>query len=57
MPNSFLSEIYFVALMMILTVILSVAATYIFIRQYKREKKNSQKTNEPNKAEKDYVQK
>ena len=57
MPNSFLSEIYFIALMMVLTVILSVAATYIFVRQYKREKGQNKNTENKAKPEKDYVQK
>lgn len=57
MPNSFLSEIYFIALMMVLTVVLSVSATYIFVRQYKREKRQNKNTADKKNIEKDYVQK
>lgn len=37
MPGTGRAEIYFIAAMMILTVILSVAALYIFFRTYKKE--------------------
>jgi heme/copper-type cytochrome/quinol oxidase subunit 2 len=57
MPNSFLSEMYFIALIMIFTVILTVSATYFFVRQYRREKKDSQKSKNQKPSEKDYVQK
>lgn len=39
LPGADRSEIYFIAAMMILTLILSVAAVYIFMRQYKKEMK------------------
>ncbi|MCA1639094.1 MAG: hypothetical protein LC768_12310 [Acidobacteria bacterium] len=57
MPNSFLSEMYFIVLVMIFTAILTVASTYFFVRQYRREKKDSQKTKNQKRSEKDYVQK
>jgi Na+/melibiose symporter-like transporter len=46
MTDSAVAELYFIAAMMILTLILSVAATYIFFRQYNLEKKNKDKINE-----------
>jgi Na+/melibiose symporter-like transporter len=46
MSDSAVAELYFIAAMMILTLILSVAATYIFFRQYNLEKKNKDKINE-----------
>lgn len=38
MPFESAGEIYFVAGMMILSLILSIFATYFFVRQYKKEK-------------------
>jgi Na+/melibiose symporter-like transporter len=57
MTDSAAAELYFIAAMMILTLILSVAATYIFFRQYNLEKKNKDKINEQARAQKDYVEK
>jgi Na+/melibiose symporter-like transporter len=57
MTYSETAELYFIAAMMILTLILSVAATYIFFRQYNLEKKNKEKINERARAHKDYVEK
>lgn len=66
MPNSGLSEIYFLVLMMVLVLILSAASGFIFFRQLKREKKSlltktgKNKSGEQNEKEtlgKDYVQK
>lgn len=37
MPGAERAEIYFIAAMMVLILILSFAAVYIFIRQYKKE--------------------
>jgi positive regulator of sigma E activity len=37
MPGSGRAEIYFIAAMMILIIILAIAAVYIFIKTYKRE--------------------
>jgi hypothetical protein len=37
MPGSERSEIYFIAAMMLLTLILSISATYIFVKTYKKE--------------------
>ena len=36
MPGAFEAEIYFIAVMMFLIMVLSIAAVYIFIRQYKK---------------------
>lgn len=45
MPNAGTAEIYFIAAMMILIMIISVAAIYFFFRQYNLEKKNKLKKN------------
>ena len=37
MPGADRAEVYFIGAMMVLILILSVAAVYIFIRQYKKE--------------------
>jgi len=37
MPGAGRAEVYFIAAMMILIIILSVAAVYIFFRTYKKE--------------------
>ena len=37
MPNEGNSELYFIAAMMVLTVILCVVASYIFFRTYRKE--------------------
>jgi uncharacterized membrane protein len=37
MPGAERAEIYFIAAMMVLILILSFAAVYIFVRQYKKE--------------------
>ena len=42
MSNSELSEIYFVAGAMILTLIISAVAFFIFLRQYRREMRNKE---------------
>lgn len=59
MSNAATAELYFIAAMMILILILSVSATYIFFRQYKREMKNKDKINEQARAEaeRNYVEK
>lgn len=57
MTDSAVAELYFIAAMMILTLILSIAATYFFFRQYNLEKKNKEKINEQARAEKEYVEK
>jgi uncharacterized protein YpmB len=46
MTNAATAEAYFILAMMILIMILSVSATYIFFRQYNREKNNKEKINE-----------
>lgn len=57
MSDSATAELYFIAAMMILTLILGVGATYIFFRQYNLEKRNKEKINEQARAQKDYVEK
>lgn len=42
MPGAERAEIYFIAAMMLLTLILSFAAVYIFVKQYKKEKNEKQ---------------
>ena len=37
MPGAFEAEIYFIAAMMILIMIMSIAAVYFFMRQYRKE--------------------
>ena len=37
MPGSERAEIYFIAAMMVLTLILGVGSVYFFVRQYKKE--------------------
>ncbi len=46
MPGTGRSEIYFIAAMMILTVILSITAIYIFFRTYKKEMREKALRNE-----------
>lgn len=43
MPNAGTAEIYFIAAMMILILVISFAAVYFFIRQYKLEKSKKAK--------------
>ncbi len=52
MPGAERAEIYFIAAMMLLTLILSFAAIYIFVRQYKKEKHEKQLRDERNAAKK-----
>jgi flagellar basal body-associated protein FliL len=52
MSNS-IAEVYFIAAMMILIMILCVAAVYIFFRQLKREKGEREKFTSPKKVKKD----
>jgi len=51
MLNASKAEIYFIAGMFILTLIISAAATYFFFRTYKREKTQRQKRMEKLKSE------
>ncbi|CAN5351607.1 hypothetical protein BH10ACI1_BH10ACI1_33370 [soil metagenome] len=46
MTNSAVAELYFIGAMMILILIISTAATYLFFRQYKREMRDKDKINE-----------
>lgn len=58
MTNAATAEAYFIGAMMILILILSVSATYIFFRQYHREKNNKEQINEQARAEaKKYAEK
>ena len=58
MTDSATAELVFIAAMMILTLILSIGATYIFFRQYNLEKKNKEKINEQARSQaKEYVEK
>jgi Na+/melibiose symporter-like transporter len=58
MSNSATAELIFIAAMMILILIMSVVATYLFFRQYNLEKKNKEKINEQaRKQAKEYVEK
>lgn len=50
MLNASQSEIYFIAGMFILTIVISAAATYFFFRTYKREKTESQRRAEKQKS-------
>lgn len=50
MPNAGTAEIYFIAAMMILILVISFAAVYFFFRQYKLEKGKNAK-NLPRKPE------
>ncbi len=51
MPGAERAEIYFIAAMMLLTLILSFAAVYIFVKQYKKEK-NEKHIRDKQKSEK-----
>jgi Na+/melibiose symporter-like transporter len=46
MSNAATAELYFIAAMMILILLMSGVATYLFFRQYNLEKKNKEKINE-----------
>lgn len=52
MPQSSLAEFYFIAIMMVLILILCTVATYIFFRQYNREKKMREQEKQRKLAEK-----
>lgn len=53
MPGASLAEIYFIAAMFFLIIVISGVATYFFFRTYKREKSERQKRieNQKSKAE------
>jgi hypothetical protein len=59
MSNSAVAELYFIGAMMILILIVSSVATYLFFRQYKIEKRDREKINERARAqaEKEYAEK
>ena len=46
MTNAATAELYFIAAMMILILIISTVATYLFFRQYKIEMRDKDKINE-----------
>lgn len=52
MPNSELAEIYFIAGMMILILILCVGATYLFFKTYYAEKRMYEEERKQKKLEK-----
>ena len=51
MPNSVTAEVYFIAAMMILILIMSAVSVYIFFRTYKREMTTKQKRLEKKREE------
>ncbi len=61
MSNAAVAELYFIAAMMILILIVSSVATYLFFRQYKIEKRDKDKINEcaraQAEAQKEYAEK
>ncbi len=57
MSNSALSEIYFVAGMMVLILILCAVATYLFFKTYYKEKAEMEKTKNEKLSKKKEVQK
>jgi hypothetical protein len=52
MPGAERAEIYFIAAMMVLILILSFASVYFFFRQYKKEKRDKDVRDEQKRAEK-----
>jgi hypothetical protein len=46
MPGAERAEIYFIAAMMLLILILSFAAVYFFVKQYKKEMRDKNERNE-----------
>jgi positive regulator of sigma E activity len=57
MTNSATAELYFIAAMMILILIISTVATYLFFRQYKKEMREKDKINERARKESEKVKK
>lgn len=51
MPNSSTAEIYFIAGMFVLIIMICVPATYFFFRTYKKEQAEKQKRIEKQKSE------
>ena len=51
MPGAERAEVYFIAAMMGLILILSFASVYFFIRQYKKEMREKELRNEKKRAE------
>lgn len=50
MPNASLAEIYFIAAMFVLIMIISGVAVYFFFKTYKKEKAEKQKRTEQQKS-------
>lgn len=57
MSNAATAELYFIGVMMILILILSTVATYLFFRQYKLEMRDKNKINERAKKQKEAMEK
>jgi hypothetical protein len=61
MTNAAVAELYFIGAMMIIILIVSTVATYLFFRQYKIEMRDKDKINERARAEaeaqKEYAEK
>lgn len=55
MPGAGRAEIYFIAGMMVLIVVLSVVAVYAFFKTYKKEMRQKEARTHESKAEKDGV--
>lgn len=53
MPGAERAEIYFIAAMMVLILILSFAAVYFFVKQYKKEMRDKNDRNERRSDSKD----
>lgn len=50
MPNALQAEIYFIAAMFVLIIVISAVATYFFFRTYKKEKTDRQNRIEKSKT-------
>lgn len=57
MGNSGNAEFYFITAMMILIVIISTVATYLFFRQYKMEMRDKDKINDQARKQKEAMEK
>ncbi|HRH45290.1 MAG TPA: hypothetical protein PKY82_26865 [Pyrinomonadaceae bacterium] len=49
MPNAEFSEILFIAMMFIVVIIISTVSIFLFVRQFKREKKAAEEAKQKNK--------
>ncbi len=57
MSNSAVAELYFIGAMMILILIISTVATYLFFRQYKIEMRDKERINAEAKRQKEDLEK